>query len=104
MNRIAAVVVAGAMISGCSSVDRISMTQLEPRQDGSISYRVDADETFYDVRDPEEERTRLEWLAYLMRENNLCPGGYDVVDRRPVKKHQGPAGALYTIWYDVRCI
>lgn len=82
---------------GCATVDRTLLTQMEP-QPGGFRYIAKTD-IFHKVGDPDAEKQRIEWMEQYIRDNRLCPAGYDITDRNAIEVNSN----ISTIYYTGRC-
>ncbi|MEW5727908.1 MAG: hypothetical protein AB1918_08795 [Pseudomonadota bacterium] len=90
------------LVSACAANDRFRYTEFEPGRDGAFRYRVTADAA-YPEDDQDAEGVRLAWLGEYLRDNRLCPGGYDITERKAVLKRKGFVGDVYDVIYYGSC-
>ena len=79
MRRVVIVMVLSSMV-GCASLDRPKLTQFEPTRSG-FRYAVGAASYQYPVDSESAERTRMDWLETYLKEEEVCPTGYEMVSR-----------------------
>ncbi len=56
---------------------------------------------FRPANDPESEKERIEWLDMWLKDNNMCPKGYVILDRNPVAL--GHYDSVRNIYYTGQC-
>jgi len=89
-------------LAGCASVDRLYMTEFEPTGANEFRYKAFANAA-YKPEDPESEATRIEWLQQYLTDNNLCPNGYVIDDRKSVYNGTILAAKTYDLIYYGHC-
>ena len=89
-------------LTSCGSYDRLITTEFEPTQANQFRYKATADAAS-PLASVEAERIRMQWLEQYLKENNVCPTGYVVDERKPVLKSKGLLGDIYDIFYVGKC-
>jgi len=89
-------------LAACSWYDRRVGSSLTPTDSGFI-YEAYAN-PLHTVDDPDAEARRLRWLdEHLEMNPDVCPSGYDIVDRTTVKHAEAILGDLHRVIYQGRC-
>ena len=78
------------------------MTRFEPPVGGEFRYEAVAD-IAYPENSASAEAERRQWLERYLRENSLCPAGYEITERRPIFVRQAVFGPIHRIHYRGRC-
>ncbi len=88
-------------LMGCSAHDTIFDTRFRPLSDGTFQYEAVAGPlTPHDSSSAESNR--LSRLKLYLTDNDLCPGGYEIFERKVIREYNlGAAGSR--IYYRVRC-
>lgn len=99
------IVVLVALVVGCSTIDRINLTRLEPvRSESGAQYFKYT--SFADAIRPNDsvdaEKTRIEWLEKWLQDNGLNSKDYTIVYRKAVVRQRGLLGDIYDIYYEVK--
>jgi hypothetical protein len=89
---------AGLMVLCGCALDRLTLTEFEPN-DGGFRYVAPASAVYPADKD-DVEAVRVEWLEQYLRDNKICPSGYEITDRKVIYKGFGGAGRIY---YYGRC-
>lgn len=102
MIRTAMTAAAAMLLASCTSYDQRMATNFMPLEDGKWRYQ-----TFADAVQPLErasaEAYRMEMLEIWLGENNLCPAGYTIISKQPVKRSSGGLGDIYDVYYEGAC-
>jgi len=95
-----------AILAGCSTLDRMKLSEFEPiSADASyqyFKYTVTANEVSQPFASENSERERMAWLEDWLQENGMAGKKYEVVSRRPVMKGPSIFGQVYSIFYEVK--
>jgi hypothetical protein len=94
-----ALLILAGLLAGCAAWNKQYTTDYYPGE-GTLTYRAGFGVNEYPPDDPDAEAMRQGWIDELIAENDFCPGGYDVVERRVVWLHPGRYG---DIWYTIAC-
>jgi hypothetical protein len=102
--------VAGVLVlSGCAS--SLESPDYERHNSSRLTVPYERDDVIYfDVKvsptyprnDEGAEAKRMEWLQAWLDFKNLCPSGYEIVDRREFRFEELNAGR-YDLRYEVAC-
>lgn len=91
-----------ALLAGCASYDRHAMTSFEPSGD-SFRFEANADPVIYPLDSAAAEQDRMVWLETYLSQNNMCPDGYTITERKPVITGEPLTGTDYRIFYQGHC-
>ena len=95
------------LLSGCASLDRLPMSSFEPftNNAGQVTFRFRADTASiaYPTDTSEGEAVRMGWLEEYLKLNNMCPQGYEIIERKVVVRTETFAGPAHAIYYNGRC-
>lgn len=91
-----------AALAGCAAYEKQQSTRFEPV--GTSEFRFEA-EAGVDRAEgsAEAEAIRRGFIADYVRDNRVCPGGYDIIERKPVIVRQALLGPVHRIYYRGRC-
>ena len=93
------------MLVGCASVDRRSLSRLEPvRTQGNaqiFKFWAVADAGAYQLDSKGAERTRMEWLETWLGYNGFEGKKYEVLSRQPVLREKAFLGNVYDVYYEI---
>lgn len=78
-------------------------TTLTPAAEGDTLTFVTEDYDLYPIREFSGEAWRLNRLTQQLKENGLCPSGYNVVERTTAEEPRTYKGNLYRVTYKLRC-
>lgn len=98
-----------AMVAGCTALDdptdynRHRLTEITiPRDRTDIFFYDVTTDAAFPPDDPSAEAARMHWLDLWMNVRAMCPGGHEVVKRRPFDfLEDNPAH--HDLRYEVRC-
>ena len=98
----AAVLLTFAALAGCAAYEKQQSTRFEPV--GNSEFRFEA-EAGVDRAEgsAEAEAIRRGFIADYVRDNGVCPRGYEIVERRPVLVRRALLGPVHRIFYRGRC-
>lgn len=97
-----AALMASALLGGCAGYDRVMVTDFKPTGSGGFEYRGFAD-AVYPLDTQEGERSRLAMLDRWLEENAMCPRGYEITSRQPVRRARGLLADVHDVYYVGRC-
>ena len=94
--------VATLLLAGCGPGgkllhDRHSMSRLYVAEGGDELVFEASVSPEYPADSDAGEQVRLQWITMWLEQRDLCPGGYDVVDRRRIG-----SAADNPYWHDLR--
>lgn len=96
-----------SLLTGCASLDRLPMSSFEPFANNSgqamFRFRADTASIAYPTDTKEGEAVRMGWLEEYLKLNDLCPQGYEIIERKVVVRAETFAGPAHTIYYIGRC-
>jgi hypothetical protein len=97
-----------SLLSGCASFDRLGMSSFEPFTSNTgqemFRFRADTTSVSYPTNTAEGEAVRIGWLEEYLKLNNMCPQGYEIIERKAVVRAETFAGPAHTIYYIGRCV
>lgn len=91
-------------LQGCSSMDRQAYTNFEPYSvPNNVKYfkYFSKSDIVYPADTKEGELVRMKWLGMWLEDNNYCPGGYEILERKEVSTGGWKAAA--NIYYTGKC-
>lgn len=96
---------AALSIAGCSSVDRIAMTSLEPATvDGVPGFKFRArSDAIRPENNAEAEAERMRWLQTYLDDNAMCKSGFVIAQRQAVMISDALFGRILDIFYTGTC-
>jgi hypothetical protein len=93
-----------SLMPGCTGPDGIELADLRPAL-GGFEYRAFTTLFYGPNSDGWAETQRLGWLETYVRQNGICPHGYQVSSRLVAFKFQSPLGyPVDEIIYRGRCL
>ena len=99
------IIVVLLVLSGCASLDRVTVTRFEPIKTGNnqayFKYTSFAD-AMYPLKSNGAEAIRIGWLEEWLSDNGYSEVNYEILSRKPVLRKKGLIGDIYDIYYDVR--
>jgi len=57
----------------------------------------------YAPDDKDAEAARIRWIEEDLRDNKMCPKGYEITDRKVVVRGHAVLGDLHDIYYYGKC-
>lgn len=91
------------LLAACAPFDREILTvYFEPLDDG-FKYIVSASGP-YGIDDADAEQVRIDWINHFVEQNGLCPGGYEIVERKAARGKDAVGGEAGYVFYTGRCI
>lgn len=83
---------------GCASnLDKLEKTTFEPGPNGAFQMIV------RDQGIDFTEDDRLGWLNEYVTDNNLCPAGYQITDRKQIVQEHALLGDILEVIYEGKC-
>jgi hypothetical protein len=90
-------------MAGCAPYDMEVNSAFRPGPGGTFTYMNIADAVYPDGS-PEAEQHRMDRLSKYLRENVMCPHGYEITSREAVARIEGLLGTVKDIYYEGRCL
>jgi|GEM_PF-2646622 len=93
------------LCASCGAVEIVdrNTTTFEPLPNGSFRYEAFANSS-YPHDDLAAEKTRVKWLEQFLNDNDYCPDGYRINERKAVLKMKGSVGDIYDLFYYGSCL
>ncbi|WP_339774223.1 hypothetical protein [uncultured Thalassospira sp.] len=85
-----------ASLAGCTTYDRARASNFEPLPDGK--FRFQADKLY-----PYTDQDLIGWLETSLKENNYCPSGYEITDKKEVVRAETMLGTAKSQIFYGRC-
>lgn len=96
-----------AMLIGACAVnynlERLSQTEFRPIGDSAFEFKALSSPLLRPEDSIGAEEERIRWLESYLDDNDLCPDGYEITQRRTVLLLEGLLGSSHDIYYSVRC-
>lgn len=90
--------------SACSTHDKGIMTDFVPTP-GGFHFVARAADLQYPEDDPHAESIRIKWLESYLADNDVCSGGYEISERRPILQTTSLIGIrVYRVHYYGYCL
>jgi hypothetical protein len=75
-----------ALLTACSTVDRIDQTEFQPVGDNEFVFLARASIAYSPSAGSAAESERLEWIGSDLARNGMCPHGWFLVERTPLRR------------------
>lgn len=75
-----------ALLTACSTVDRVDQTEFQPVGDNEFVFLARASIGYPPGADTAAESERLEWIGRDLARNGMCPLGWFLVERTELKR------------------
>lgn len=72
-------------MTGCATIDRGAVSDFRPSGPTTFEYRAQAGALDYPADSPAAEQVRMDWLRTWLTDNEMCPAGYQIIERHEVK-------------------
>lgn len=72
-------------VGGCASIDRVPASDFKPTSERSFEFVAAGSALDYPEDSPAAEKVRMDWLRTWLDDNGMCPDGYKITQRKPVK-------------------
>ncbi len=98
-------IVVTLLLGGCmSNFYKQQETSFFPSEDNEeFIYRTQCGTWSDPPEDPRAEANRLKWLDEYLRDNDMCPGNYQITKRRVITTLKTNRGSRYLIDYKGKC-
>jgi hypothetical protein len=96
---------ASLLLSACSAVDRVDQTEFQPVGESEFVFLARASIGHPPGADTAAESERLEWIGGDLVRNGMCPHGWVLVERAPLRRGREPllGYPINEIFYRGRC-
>jgi hypothetical protein len=74
------------LLTACSTVDRIDQTEFQPVGDNEFVFLARASIAYSPGAGSAAESERLEWIGSDLARNGMCPHGWLLVERTPLRR------------------
>src|SRR5258705_13421363 len=82
--------VASLLLTACSTVDRVDQTEFQPVGESGFVFLARASIGHPPGADTAAESERLEWIGSDLMRNGMCPHGWVLVERTPLRRGREP--------------
>lgn len=96
-----AAVAVALLLFGCEALSKPESTHFKPVS-GGFAFRAIADAA-YPEASPNGEAWRMNWLSQRLKASGICPNGYVITSREPIRLSTGALGSIYDVYYEGRC-
>ncbi|OSQ33137.1 hypothetical protein THS27_26225, partial [Thalassospira sp. MCCC 1A01428] len=83
-------------LAGCTTYDRARASDFEPLPDRK--FRFQADKLY-----PYTEKDLIGWLETSLKENNYCPSGYEITEKKEVVRAETIFGDATSLIFYGKC-
>lgn len=96
---------AALLLTACSTVDRVDRSEFQPVGDSEFVFLIRSSIGYPPGERTAAESERLEWIGGDLARNGMCPDGWFLVERMPLRRgREGLLGyPVYQIQYRGRC-
>ena len=93
------------LLTACSTVDRVDQTEFQPVGENEFAFLARASIGHPPGADTAAESERLEWIGSDLARNGMCPQGWVLVERTPLRRGREPflGYPVNEILYHGRC-
>jgi hypothetical protein len=93
------------LLIACSTVDRVDQTEFQPVGESEFVFLARASIGHPPGADTAAESERLEWIGGDLARNGMCPNGWVLVERTPLRRGREPllGYPVNEIFYRGRC-
>lgn len=102
MSRSLALVLA-LVLGACSAAYKANETSFTRTGGSEFTYVAAADDMSAPAASADGERYRMRFLEEYLRDNRMCAGGYEIVDRQVTVIARGVFGEAQKVLYRGRC-
>ena len=93
------------IIFGCSTISPWLRVTIEPQGNGVYMANIMVDR-MKNIENQKKELERLGWIRQRVEKNEICPKGYEIIDREVIPIKTGPIQVFsnYYIYYKLSCL
>jgi hypothetical protein len=94
------------LFAACSTVDRVDQTEFQPVGESEFVFLARASIAHPPGANTAAESERLEWIGSDLARNGMCPHGWVLVERTPLRRGREPllGYPVNEIFYRSRCV